>query len=120
MAWRTSFNVTEPIVDRPYEKSELEHEDIWRPYPRADPQISFNPRQIDDSCFSLYVIGADICSVILSGNPQDSPLPGHVILEPSVRLQKAHNIDSELLSWQDALPPTLSGPLLSGPAMNLQ
>lgn len=120
MAWRTPLNVTRPVVGRPYQKNGLEHEDMWCPYPRADPQISYNARRIDDAGFSLYVIGVDICSVILSGNPQDSPLPGHIILEPAERLARAHSIEHDLLAWQDDLPPILPDQLMSGPAMNLQ
>lgn len=120
MAWRTSFDISKPVVHRPWQKGQLEHEGIWCPFPRAEPQIPFSPRHIDDAGFSLYVIGADICSVILSGNPQDSPLPGHVILEPAERLAKAHSIDKDLLAWQDDFSPALTDPPLCGPAMNLQ
>lgn len=126
MAWRTSFDISKPVVNRPWQKSQLDHKDIWCPFPRAEPQISFSPRYIDDVGFSLYVVGADICSIILSGNAQDSPLPGNIILEPAERLVRAHNIDRDLLAWQDdfsrALTDsrTVTDSPLCGPAINLQ
>lgn len=120
MAWRTSFNITKPTVERPYPKNELQFNGQWRPYPKTEPEIAYNPRLIDEASISLYVIGADICSIILSGNPQDSPLPGYIILEPSERLAKAHDIERDLLAWQDDIFPILTPQILSGPVMNLQ
>lgn len=126
MAWRTSFNLFKPTVARPYPKDDLEAREIWRAYPATDPEVVYNPRMIDDAGFSLYEIGADICSILLSGNPQDSPLPNHIILEPAERLKQAQAIEHNLLAWQDGLP-TISisrehttVPYLAGPMVELQ
>lgn len=128
MAWRTLLNISKPTVPRPYTVKELEDNHTWQPYPKTNPEITLNPRMIDDTGFSLYEIGADICSILLSGNPQDSPLPGHVILEPEEKLAKSKTIEHDLLTWQDeqpfSLPPmfteNLAAPSIAGPVIELQ
>lgn len=126
MAWRTSFNLSKPTVPRPWPKEKLDARKVWRPYPLNEPEIVFNPRVNDDAGFSLYEIGADICSILLSGNPEDSPLPGYVVMEPSVRLARANKIEHDLLAWQDeqlSVPiatEKLMFPHLAGPAMDVQ
>lgn len=126
MAWRTPLNISKPTIPRPWPKEQLEAREVWRPYPLSEPQITFNPRINDDAGFSLYEIGVDICSILLSGNPQDSPLPGHIILEPSERLARAGQIEEHLLTWQDeqlSVPIAIQKlllPHLAGPAMDIQ
>lgn len=126
MAWRTPLNITKPTVLKPWPKEQLESRDVWRPYPSSEPQIVFNPRLNDHAGFSLYEIGADICTILLSGNPEDSPLPGYVILGPAERLAKANKIEHDLLAWQDeqlSIPiatEKLMFPHLAGPAMDVQ
>lgn len=126
MAWRTSFILFKPSAPRPYPKSDLGSLDKWRPYPETDPEVEYDSRTLDDVGFSLYEIGADICSVLLSGGPQDSPLPNHIILEPTEKLRRAQAIEYNLLAWHDALPTIpinreqLAVPYLAGPTVNLQ
>lgn len=126
MAWRTPFSLQKPSVARPYSQKELEARDQWRPYPKTDPEIWFCPNMVNNAGFSLYVIGAEICAVLLSGSPQDSPLPGHAILESSERLSRAHAIEHTLLTWYDHLPlyptaiETSTTPHVSGPMMGIQ
>lgn len=126
MAWRTSLNISKPTVPRPWPKAQLEAREVWRPYPLNGPQIIFNPRITDDAGYDLYEIGVDICSILLSGTPQDSPLPGHIILESSERLARANQIEQSLLAWQDeqlSVPIAMEKllfPHLAGPAMDVQ
>lgn len=80
----------------------------------------------DDAGCTLYEIGADICSILLSGDPQDSPLPGHTVLEPAIRVAEAHRIEHDLLVWQDEQPPipittqSSTNTPLAGPIMDAQ
>ena len=93
---------------RPYSQEELESSDSWRPYPKLEPELALRSKLVNNVGYDLFVIGADICSVLLSGNPQDSPLPGHIILEASQRLAKATEIEEALTAWHDELPATFT------------
>lgn len=126
MAWRTYFILFPPSVARPYSDDELEGLEKWQPYPKTEPEVEFEVKLVNDAGFSLYEIGAEICSILLSGGPQDSPLPNHIILEPAEKLNRAETIEHKLLAWHDALPTIpinkedLTVPHLAGPNVNLQ
>lgn len=126
MAWRTSFLLFPPSVPRPYPKDELEGLELWRPYPKTEPRVEYESRTVDDAGFGLYEIGVAICSIILSGGPLDSPMPNHIILEPSEKLRLAQVIEHNLLVWHDEQPTVpisrdqSSVPYLAGPTINLQ
>lgn len=99
---------------------------MWHPYPETEPQVEYEYRSVDDAGFDLYEIGVAICSIILSGGPQDSPLPNYIILDPSEKLRLAQVIEHNLLAWQDEQPTVpidreyLTVPYLAGPTINLQ
>lgn len=120
------MNLLKPSVSRPYRPEELDFSATWRPYPESEPVVEVQTRVIDDAGFSLYEIGVYICSILLSGGPHDSPLPGYIILEPFEKLKRAQAIEHSLLAWHDALPtvPLNHGqvtiPHLAGPNVNLQ
>lgn len=126
MAWRTPYNLFIPSLARPLPGKGLEMRDEWRPYPRARPVMNYNSSMIDNAGYNLYEIGVDICAVLLSGSPQDSPLPGHAIMESSEKVAKAHEIGSALLTWHDGLPSLpiaaekTTAPYITGPNVDVQ
>ena len=65
----------------------------WRPYPKAGPEISIPLNRLNNARYELYVIAADVTSVVLSGTPDESPWPGHAILEPIERLERTRAIE---------------------------
>ncbi|KAK5074309.1 hypothetical protein LTS08_005263 [Lithohypha guttulata] len=108
MAWRRPFDPRKPHVHLANicSGNELRELEPWRPYPKVDPTTLFASKSLNLTSFSLYEIGKDICLVLLSGSPDDSPLPGHTILEPSERLSRAQNIEHALIQWYENLPQT--------------
>ncbi|KPI38211.1 Nitrogen assimilation transcription factor nit-4 [Cyphellophora attinorum] len=54
--------------------------------------------------FDLREIGADILPSILSGDPDDSPIPGHPILDRTARMERLKWLFERLQTYRDDLP----------------
>ena len=54
--------------------------------------------------YRLYETAAELSHLVLSGSPQDSPLPGYIILDRGTKLERLHEIRGRLLEWYHNLP----------------
>lgn len=114
-----------PAIEPPYLGEDLVKETLWQPYPMIEPTAMFHSHTINDERFRLYVIAADLLPIVLSGNPEDSPLPDHVILDVVAKLERLREIDHRLLDWYHHLPSRVQveakGPSPpAGPQVDLQ
>jgi hypothetical protein len=96
-----------PKIAPPYEEWELLAEAVWQPYPLSSPgEISF-PLVIEVQRYGLNNIVANLIPFVLSGNPDDSPLPGHVIMDQAAKLDGLNHLEQQLLNWYQDLPAQL-------------
>jgi hypothetical protein len=105
MIWVKPLELSRPVIDRPYTFEQCHVSEVWRPYPKPRPDVSFNPYGLQEVKFDLRDIGADIVPVMLSGDPDDSPSPGHIILDRKVRMVRLEELMRRLQRWKDLLPP---------------
>jgi hypothetical protein len=114
-----------PEIEPPYIGEDLLTETLWQPYPMIEPTAMFHSLSLNDERFRLYAIAADLLPIVLSGNPEDSPLPGHAILDVVAKLDRLRDIDHRLLDWYRDLPLRIqveaNGPSPpAGPQVDLQ
>lgn len=57
--------------------------------------------------FSLFEITANTLPLFLSGRPEESPLPGHIVLGPEEKLERVHEIERKLNRWLENSPASL-------------
>lgn len=103
--WVKPLSLAKPGAPRPYSEADLQTTSEWKPYPRTGPTATFNPAGLYGVKFDLREIGADILPVMLSGDPEDSPMPGHVTLDLVTRIGRLAALSERLRAWKDDLPP---------------
>jgi len=114
-----------PESKRPWVDDEVWMASPWRPYPKIGPEVTFAPYGVTDELYNLYQIVVDILPLLLAGDPEDSPLPGHVILEWSEKQARLHSVAERLHIWEQHLPPYARFDLddsspVAGPLVDLQ
>ena len=114
-----------PTVPLPHEGPELLQKAEWRPYPKPDAAVTFFPLAINEERYRLYTIAADLLPLVLSGTPEDSPLPGHAVLDRVAKLDGLGDIEQRLLKWYRHLRPEAQVDVkkasrVSGPQVDLQ
>ena len=57
--------------------------------------------------YYLYRIAADLLPLVLSGNADDSPLPGYTVIELSIQQHSLCDIEQRLRDWYQDLPPQI-------------
>lgn len=87
-------DLTPPKIEALYEES-LE-EVNWQPYPQNGLIRMPSTKLIADEKHHLYTIAAELLPFVLSGNPDDSPLPGYTIIEASAKHDGLHDIEQRL------------------------
>ncbi|KAK5081148.1 hypothetical protein LTR05_007942 [Lithohypha guttulata] len=105
LAYRRSSELQKPQVKRPFVDNELQYQTVWRPYPDLGPEAPLCQFMINDARFDLSEITAELVPLSLSGDPQDSPLPGHIILDKVEKQVRLGEVEARLLTWQRSLPP---------------
>ena len=125
IAWMKPLDLRPPAIQPPHEGPELLEEGQWQAYPNPGPIVACCHLAINHERMRLYTVAVELIPLVLSGNPQDSPLPGQSILDPVVKLQRLDDIEQKLLQWYQQLPAgakveceTDSPP--AGPLANLQ
>lgn len=105
LIWVKPLELMRPSsIARPYTEQDLHTSFVWRPYPKLGPDARFNTFGLYAAKFDLREIGADIVPVMLSGDPDDSPVPGHIILDRKLRIEKLRYLLDRLHAWHDDLP----------------
>ena len=104
MIWVKPLELQRPVMERPYSNAQCNATEVWRPYPKPGPEITFCPYGLQDCKFNLRDIGADIVPVMLSGDPDDSPSPDHIVLNRKARLVRLEELLHRLQRWKDNLP----------------
>lgn len=128
VAWARPFDLQKPVCEYPYLGRDLEVVATWLPYPNTsmdlDASISYFPHALTNERIKLYETAAELRSVVLSGNPQDSPLPGYIVLDRDAKLDQIKEVRSKLLAWYNNLPSmallTLDAASLPEPLIDLQ
>ena len=77
---------------------------MWRPFPQDGPSIPVLANLIDIQRYQLYRIAAELLPLVLSGNADDSPLPGQVFLELAVKQDRLNDIERRMREWYQNLP----------------
>lgn len=119
MIWVKPLELARPIIDRPYSAEQCQTPDTWRPYPKVGPEVVYYPYGLRDVKCNLREIGADIVPVMLSGDPDDSPSPGHVILNRKARMVRLEELLLRLEHWKDNLPSYAAIDVNATPAWSL-
>lgn len=114
-----------PRTLAPYEGKDLYRGDTWKAYPLVSEAVSFFPFVIDEQRYELFVIVAKLLPLVLSGNPEDSPLDGQVVLDPLTKLDQLGEVELKLLKWHRHLPAEAKldlgdGLPLIGPLLDMQ
>ena len=97
-----------PTNRPPYIQEELLEKAEWLPYPKTGPVVIFFPHAIKDVRYHLYTVATDILPLVLSGSPDESPLPGYPVLDAVAKLQGLGDIEQRLLRWYQGLSPEVS------------
>jgi hypothetical protein len=107
-SWYRDMNLKTPTTERPHTSDELELTASWQPYPIAGsgPTPFHANRETDERC-NLFEIMAQSLPLLLSGGPEDSPLPGHAVLGWSDKQELARTVEEKMLAWMDQLPATV-------------
>jgi hypothetical protein len=93
-----------PTVLRPFRDNELQYRTSWQPYPESGYEVPIYPHAINDARFRFYEITAKLIPVSVSGPPQDSPLPGHIILDQAEIKLRLDEIEDDLMRWERSFP----------------
>lgn len=104
MIWVKPLALAKPYAPRPYTAEDLQTRAVWTPYPRSGPTAWYVPHGLYAVKFDLREIGAHIVPVMLSGDPEDSPMPGHTTLDNTERLRQLEELSTQLHGWRDELP----------------
>lgn len=104
LSWVKPLPVTIPLIKRPYAEEELHVTATWWPYPQRGFEIMVAEHGLLDVRINLYEIGIHIIPVLMSGSPDESPLPGHIILEGSEKLTRLGELEQMLHDWHQRLP----------------
>ena len=104
MIWVKSLELSEPVIAKPYNIEQLHATEVWQPYPKRGPDVRFNPYGLHDAKFELRKIGARIVPVLLSGDPDDSPVPDQLNLDRHARMERLEELMSRLHQWRENLP----------------
>lgn len=103
-AWEKPLDIHAPLVPRPYSGIELEKTFLWQPYPNTYPEVNVASYGLQNAHSNLCEIGAAMLPVLLSGSPNDTPLPHQVIMDHSDRVKAMVELDQRLDSWKTHLP----------------
>ena len=101
------FDIRLPTIRPPYNGDELLKEAEWQPYPEANTVVRFYPLAMNEERYRLYTIAADLLPFVLSGDPNDSPLPGYAVLNTVAKLDGLKSLEQRLLRWYLHLSPNL-------------
>ena len=104
LIWVKPMGLAKPGAARPYSDEEQEVSQIWSPYPSTGAAIWFNPAGLRAAKLALREIGAEIIPVMLNGDPDDSPMPGHVILDRTECRRRLEELYARLHRWRMELP----------------
>lgn len=104
MAWSKPFDLNKPSREHRCTAEELRLTRTWSCYPKPSPELLHYPNIFITEIFRLYEIAAELRPLVLSGSPQDSPLPGYIILEHEAKISRLRDIEQKLLEWQQNLP----------------
>lgn len=105
MIWVKSLELSQPTLEKPYTIEQLHVTEVWHPYPKGGPDVKFNPYGLHDAKLELRKVGADIVPVLLSGNPDDSPVPDRINLDRQARMARLEELMSRLRTWHESLSP---------------
>lgn len=119
MIWVKPLELSRPVIDKPYSAEQCQITEIWRPYPKMRPEVVFNPYGLRDARFDLRDIGADIVPILLSGDPDDSPVPGRMMLDGKATTKRLEELLQRLHQWKDNLPAYARPDLSTTPSWSL-
>ncbi|KEF53882.1 uncharacterized protein A1O9_10284 [Exophiala aquamarina CBS 119918] len=88
LAWMKPLTLQPLMSTSPYDVKALATEALWQPYPKRELEVAYYPFAVNEARFRLYVIAADLLPLVLCGNPEDSPLPGHVSLDTAAKFSQ--------------------------------
>lgn len=98
------YQLDPPKVELLPGESNLLQEVAWQPFPQTGPSRLVLANLVDFQRYQLYRIAADLLPLVLSGNADDSPLPGHTVLEPVVQQNRLKTIEQRMWEWYQNLP----------------
>jgi hypothetical protein len=104
MIWMKPLELSRPLIPRPHNSEHCEMTEVWRPYPKIGPEVQYHLYGLRESKFDLRDIGADIVPVVLSGDPDDSPVPGQICLDRKARMVRLQELLHRLEQWKEQLP----------------
>lgn len=104
IVWLKPFHVQKPLVQYPYRPAELPLTQVWTPDSSLGKKTRLAAKGVCHERFKLHEVGAEMIPLLLSGKPDDTPLPGHIILDRDVKLDRLHVVLKNLRTWHDNLP----------------
>jgi hypothetical protein len=104
LIWVKPLGLTKPTIPKPYWLDQRGSTETWRPYPRLEPTMLFEPHGLYADKLTLREIGADIVPVMLSSDSDESPDPSQKVLDKQKRVNGLSHILERLSNWRDNLP----------------
>ena len=125
IAWMRPLDLRLPSVPAVHVVEEILKEAEWKAYPTAVKAVTFFPFIIHEQRYHLFTIAAELLPLVINGNPQDSPLEGHAVLEPITMLDQLSEIEQKLQKWYRHLPTEAKADIVnetpvSGPVLDMQ